>query len=115
MSRHEHIPKDLAKLYEIYDYRHAAAILACEFPAECAEVFGVLRSFRFSQAQLLKSGGNESDIPKIFSKHLRPLGWKEGQLKARLLVDDEELTADTHKIDFIKNKIAFDLEWNSKD
>ena len=71
--------------------------------------------FRFSQAQLLKSGGNESDIPKIFSKHLRPLGWKEGQLKARLLVDDEELTADTHKIDFIKNKIAFDLEWNSKD
>lgn len=28
---------------------------------------------------------------------------------------DEEVTSDTHKIDYVKNKIAFDLEWNSKD
>ncbi|MGE0132931.1 MAG: BglII/BstYI family type II restriction endonuclease [Blastocatellales bacterium] len=115
MSKHEHIPEDLQELYEIHDYRHAAAILACEFPDESEEVFTALRSFRYTKDQLLKSGGNESDIPKAFSSSLRPLGWKEAQLKAKHLVDDEEVTSDTHKIDYIKNKIAFDLEWNSKD
>lgn len=115
MSTHEHIPADLQRLYEIHDYRHAGAILACEFPNEGQEVFETLRSFRFTKDQLLKGGGNESDLPKIFSSHLRPLGWKEAKLKAKFLVDDEEVTSDTHKIDFIKNRIAFDLEWNSKD
>ncbi len=115
MSKHEHIPEDLQELYEIYDYRHAAAILACEFPDECQEVFSVLRSFRFTKDQILKGGGNESEIPKAFSTILRPLGWKEGQLKAKFIVDEQEVTSDTHKIDYFKNKIAFDLEWNSKD
>lgn len=115
MSKHEHIPEDLQELYDVYDYRHAAAILACEFPDECQEVFSVLRSFRFTKDQLLKSGGNESEIPKAFSTILRPLGWKEGQLKAKFMVDEEEVTSDTHKIDYFKNRIAFDLEWNSKD
>jgi len=115
MSKHEHIPVDLQDLYEIHDYRHAAAILACEFPDESQEIFAALRSFRFTKDQLLKGGGNESEIPKAFSSTLRPIGWKEAQLKAKFLVDEEEVTSDTHKIDFIKNKIAFDLEWNSKD
>ena len=43
------------------------------------------------------------------------MGWAEGKLKAKLIVDDTEITSDTHKIDYLKNKIAFDLEWNSKD
>lgn len=96
-------------------YRHAAAILACEFPDEAEEIYQVLRSFRFTEDQVKKPGGGESEIPKEFSKILRPLGWTEGKLKARTVVDDEEVTSDTHKIDYIKNKIAFDLEWNSKD
>ncbi len=115
MSKHEHIPDDLQELYEVHDYRHAAAILACEFPDECQEVFTALHSFRFTKDQILKSGGNESEIPKAFSTLLRPLGWKEGRLKAKFMLDDEEVTSDTHKIDYIKNKIALDLEWNSKD
>jgi hypothetical protein len=115
MAQHEHIPADLQELYEIHDYRHAAAILACEFPEECEEVFGVLRSFRFTRELLLKAGGNESEIPKAFSRFLRPLGWAEGKLKARFLIDEVEVTSDTHKIDYVKNKIAFDLEWNSKE
>jgi CRISPR-associated protein Csd2 len=115
MSKHEHIPDELQELYEVHDYRHAAAILACEFPDESQEVFTALRSFRFTKDQILKSGGNESEIPKAFSTLLRPFGWKEGRLKAKFMLDDEEITSDTHKIDYIKNKIALDLEWNSKD
>lgn len=112
---HSHIPDDIQELYETHDYRHAAAILACEFPEEGEEVYQVLRSFRLRQEQIKKAGGNESEIPKEFSKFLRPLGWTESRLKAKLIVDDVEVTSDTHNIDYLKNRGAFDLEWSSKD
>ncbi len=115
MLGHIHIPADIAELYEVHDYRHAAAILACEFPDAAEQVFQALRSFRFTEEQILIAGGNESQIPKVFSQILRPLGWKEAKLNAKLVVDEEAISTDTHKIDYIKDRIAFDLEWNSKD
>jgi hypothetical protein len=112
---HKHIPDDIRELYEIHDYRHAAAILSCEFPAECKEVYEVLRVFHFTEAQILQPGGSESEIPKEFARILRPRGWEERQLNAKLVVDEQVVSSDTHWIDFLKNRIAFDLEWNSKD
>jgi hypothetical protein len=63
----------------------------------------------------MKPGGNESQIPKKFSQILRPMGWREGRLTAKLIVDDQEVRHDTHKVDYIKGRVACDLEWNSKD
>ena len=110
-----HVPSDLRSLYEVYEYRHAAALLYTEFPAHYAEICDALREFRFSRAQLTESGGNESEIPKTFSRLLRPKGWEEGRLSASLVVDSEIIQQDTHKIDYVKGRVAFDLEWNSKD
>ena len=111
----DHVPQDLLPLYEIYDHRHAAAILVSEFPVEFGEVCSALREFRVTEAQILAPGGNESQIPKEVSKILRPLGWKERQLKASLVVDDQTVQTDSHRIDYVKDRVAFDLEWNSKD
>ncbi len=111
----DHIPKDIKKLYEIYDFKHAAAILATEFPAEFKEICQALRTFRFTAEQVKTPGGNESQIPKTLSDILRPLGWKEDQLTAKVVVDGHEISHDTHKVDYIKGRVAFDLEWNSKD
>ena len=108
-------PKDVLKLYTVFDYRHAAAILATEFKSEFEEICRALRTFRFTDEQVKAAGGNESAIPKTFSSILRPMKWKEGRLNARLMVDDEVVSADTHKIDYLKNRIAFALEWNNKD
>ena len=110
-----HVPSDLRDLYEVYEYRHAAALLYTEFPAHYAEICDALREFRFSRAQLTESGGNESEIPKTFSRLLRPKGWIEGKLSATLTVDSQIVQQDTHKIDYVKGRVAFDLEWNSKD
>lgn len=115
MTSHIHIPDDIKRLYEVHDYRHAAAILACEFPAEAAEVYQVLRASRFTANQVKKPGRDERGISREFSKLLRPLGWTEGELTVKLIVDDEEISADTHRIDYLKNKIAFDLECDGKD
>ena len=83
---------------------------------------------------ILKAGGNESPIPKKFDDVLYPRGWKEIKISGDLLVkfyprgksrgrfldspyDEKTIEGfiDGHNIDFIKGKVAFDLEWNSKD
>ena len=75
----KHIPPDLQTFYEIHDYRHAAAILATDFSREFKEICNALRKFRLTKDDILRPGGNESEIPKKFSVLLRP-AWKESQL-----------------------------------
>lgn len=110
-----HVPEDLRQLYEVREYKHAAAILFSEFPALYQEICTGLRTFRFTKNQILQAGGNESEIPKTFSQIFRPMGWIESKLEASLVVDNIPVQQDTHKIDYVKGRVAFDLEWNSKD
>ena len=87
-----------------------------------------------TESELVAAGGNETAIPKKFDNILYPLGWKEIRISGDLIVKmfprgksrgkfsntpfNEKIIEgyiDGHNIDFIKNKVAFDLEWNSKD
>jgi hypothetical protein len=135
-----HISAEIRALYDVYSYRHAAAILATSFPAELAEIEAALLKFRITTRDIGTPGGNESDIPKKLSRSLRPKGWVESRIQGDLLVRMQEYdelalpngktkkakraeTAprkienfiDGHKIDYVKGRVAFDLEWNSKD
>lgn len=120
----DYIPEDIKTNYEVHDFKHAAAILAKEYPSEFAELCTALRKFRFTKQDIVIAGGNESPIPKIFSTILRPMGWTEKNLEAELRVFEvkgkgRELRSTTnhgsHKVDYLKGRVAFDLEWNSKD
>ncbi len=124
----KYVPEDIQDLYEFYNFNHAAEILSTSYTEEYMEILEALRHFRMTETDVTKSGGNESEIPKIFSRHLRPLGWYETKIQGNLLIrkiisGSEERTEETtiesfidgHKIDYVKNKVAFDLEWNSKD
>lgn len=103
------------ELYFWNDHQHAIAILTQDYPELFIEICEVLLSFRLTLMQITKAGGNESDIPKSFSALLRPKGWQEKKLEAKLVVDDQTVSNDTHHIDYVKGDVAFDLEWNSKD
>lgn len=55
---------------------------------------------------------------------MRPFGWEEKNLSAELKVyevkgKNSELKSSidhgSHKVDYLKGRVAFDLEWNSKD
>lgn len=133
------IPKDIRDRYEVFSYRNAAVVLSESRPSEFEEILESLRAFSLTTDMIRKPGGNESEIPKIFSTHLRPLGWHEtiirGDLHIRLSWKEkvgetksgkdkfekrEKGTIrsnylDGHKVDYVKEKVAFDLEWNSKD
>jgi len=115
MGFEDHVPADIRSLYEVRDHRHAAAILVGEFSEAATEIFRCLRAFRFSVEDVTEPGGNESQIPKKFSELLRPRGWVECKLKAERVVDGRAVSEESHKIDYVKGRVALDLEWNSKD
>lgn len=127
------IPNDLLDLYEVHSYQHAAAILATSAPNELDDLADALRNFRLTKNMITQGGGNESQIPKAFSRLLRPKEWYETRIHGDLLITSEvhkeingtreivrnQMTRpdflDGHKVDYVKNRVAFDLEWNSKD
>ena len=106
---------EVLKAYEFHDHQHAIAILTIDYPDLLSEICDVLLAFRISMDFIKKAGGNESEIPKALSRQLRPLGWKEQKLDVELKAGGQTRISDTHKIDYVKGKVAFDLEWNSKD
>lgn len=135
-----YISAEVRELYDVYSYRHAAAILANSFPTELAEIEEALLTFRITKRDIGTPGGNESDMPKKFSRTLRPDGWVESRIQGDLVVRMQEYDEhfldngkvkkvklsestphvienfiDGHKIDYVKGRVAFDLEWNSKD
>ncbi|MFT7722644.1 MAG: BglII/BstYI family type II restriction endonuclease [Roseateles sp.] len=135
-----YIGAEVRALYEVFSYRHAAAILANSFPEELRQIERALLDFRITTTDIGMPGGNESDMPKKFSRTLRPAGWVETRVQGDLLVRLEEYEEhfqvngkatkvkrgeqaprvienfiDGHKIDYVKGRVAFDLEWNSKD
>ena len=131
----DYVYPELLNKYEFRNYGHALEILSEVFPKEWKEIQECLAKFVITEDDLLVAGGNESQIPKKFDDILYPYGWKEikisGDLEVKLYqrlnkksksfattpFDSKMIKGyiDGHNIDFVKGKVAFDLEWNSKD
>jgi len=106
---------EVRQSYECHDHQHAVAVLTLDFPELFIEICDVLLTFHILVDEIKAPGGNESAIPKKVAELLRPKGWIERKLEAKQVVDDITISVDTHKVDFVKGEVAFDLEWNSKD
>lgn len=136
MDLEKYIAKDIINKFEFYNYGHALEILYDAFPIEWKELQECLRRLRLTLDDIKTAGGNESPIPKKFDDVLYPFGWREIRISGDLIVkkyprqasqrkgrfSEEPYETETiegyidgHNIDFLKNKVAFDLEWNSKD
>ena len=135
MDLREYIAPDLLEKFEFYSYNHALEIITQAFPAEWSEIVDCLRQLRITTDDLRESGGNETKIPKKFDDVLYPRGWREIRISGDLHIKfyprqaeqrgrfsqepfEEKVIPgyiDGHNIDFLKNRIAFDLEWISKD
>lgn len=130
----QYIRPELLNKFEFHNYGHALEILSQAFPDEWNEIQDCLAALHISIDDLTAAGGNETAIPKKLDALLYPLGWREIRITGDLLVKmyprgksrghfsttpfDEKLITgyiDGHNIDFVKDKVAFDLEWNSKD
>ena len=110
-----YIKDELLQKFEFHNYGHAIEILHEAFPEEWNDIQECLDKLSISTADIITSGGNETAIPKKFDNILYNLGWREIRITGDLLVKIIKGYIDGHNIDFIKGKVAFDLEWNSKD
>lgn len=130
------IPDDIQAKFDFYNYGHALEILTQSFPEQWAELQDCFRRLQLTIDDISKAGGNESPIPKKFDDVLYPYGWREIRISGDLIVKkyprqttqrrgrfaDEPYEVETiegyidgHNIDFLRDRVAFDLEWNSKD
>lgn len=123
------IPKEISEKYEFYNFNGALEILTQTHVEEFSEIVHALEEFSIKTEDIVKKGGNESQIPKNLSVLLRPLGWKELEISGDLIVrllegkNRKEVRREFslkefisgHKIDYVKGEVALDLEWNSKD
>ena len=136
MQIEEYVSPDLLEKFEFYNYNHALEIITQAFPEEWGQIVECLRKLSITTADLREAGGNETNIPKKFDDVLYPYGWREIRISGDLIVKkyprqtaqrrgrfaDQPYETETiegyidgHNIDFLKNRVAFDLEWNSKD
>lgn len=131
----KYIRPPLLDKFEFKSYGHALEILYEAFPEEWNDIQECLEQLTISIDDLKAAGGNETAIPKKFDDVLYPLNWREIRITGDLLVklyprkanqrgrftdepSDQKIIEgyiDGHNIDFVKGKVAFDLEWNSKD
>jgi len=72
--------------YDVYSYRHVAALFRTVHPNKLAEIEHALMNFSLTEKQIAYPGGNESFIPKFFSKELRPFGWNETRIQGDLVI-----------------------------
>src|SRR5579872_658257 len=133
------VPKSVRDKYQVISYRNAAVILGEAKRDQFKELVQALDAFTITTDMIRRPGGNESEMPRVYSKVLRPLGWHETVISADLDVTlkwskevgktpkgkpkmeaftktiRREKYLDGHKIDYVKDRVAFDMEWNSKD
>ncbi|MCA1707001.1 MAG: hypothetical protein LC808_28550 [Actinobacteria bacterium] len=50
------VPNDLRALYEVHEWRNAAAVLQAAHPEEWADIIAVLRSFKLSKSDVAAAG-----------------------------------------------------------
>lgn len=120
-------PADVLRRFEIYSYRNAASILASGFKHEFRDVISVLRQLTITETMIRMPGGSKGPVAHQIDE-LFPDDWQETRISADLHVKlmsangnsvlsqyTREGYLDGHRIDFVRGKVAVDLEWNSKD
>ena len=124
----EVFPRAVLEKFEIHSYRNASTILAQNFPEQFAQIVQVLEIFEVDTTMIRSPGGSKGLVAKYVESLFAGTDWRETRISADLHVKlrtpqgseilreyIREGYLDGHRIDFVSGKVAFDLEWNSKD
>ena len=71
--------------------------------------------FELVRSEVIVGGGNKSKITRRFDKFLKDRGWLEKVMGGGISAGGALYDAETHKVDFYKDRVAIEVEWNSKD
>lgn len=108
-------PFEIQEKYELYEWKHATAILKNDFPVEWSDLLELLSQFRLYRSWITTPGGRKSKVAEWVDGFMSVRGWVEKQFLTSVTVDATRIDTPTHKVDSFKNRIALELEWNNKD
>lgn len=108
-------PFEIQEKYELYEWKHATAILKIDFPVEWSDLLELLSQFRLYKSWITTPGGRKSKVAEWVDGFMSARGWVEKQFLTSVTVDATRIETPTHKVDSFKNRIALELEWNNKD
>lgn len=111
----ELLPAFLRANYEAHEWKHACAILSNDFPKEWRDIIDVLTSFRLRRSHIQVPGGRKSLVANALDGEFLRRGWVEQDFDTRVVVDTNEMSSPTHKVDCYKNRVALEVGWNNKD
>jgi hypothetical protein len=109
------LPRDIREQYQIEERHHAIAILQTDFPEQWKDLIGVLRHFELRKSDVAKPGGRKSPIAESIDGLFFERGWIEKKFEIKVTADGVETLAPTHHVDYYKDRIAIETEWNNKD
>jgi hypothetical protein len=115
MTNQALVPTDISDRYEAHEWRNGLAILTAAHPEEWSDILTVLRGFTLLKSDILKPGGRKSTIADKLDGKFFGLGRTEKGFDTRIVVDNVEHAAPTHKVDCYKSRVALEVEWNNKD
>jgi hypothetical protein len=111
----DELPVGIKSKFEVHEWRHASAVLLQDFPQEWNDIIHVLENFQLHRRDIITPGGRKSPIAEEIDNMFLPLGWKEKSFDTKITVDKKEFESPTHKVDYYKNHVAVETEWNNKD
>ena len=116
--------EELAKGYSYRVTRYADVILRDAFPRHWSELLATLAGLTIDlEADILRPGGNRSEIAARFDSALRERGWGKENMDIETHINAQLIAkVRSHEIDMFKlgpdNRfpgVAVEMEWNNKD
>ena len=115
LSIRDRFPRSIRDTYQIYEWRHASAILKYDFPVEWDDLMTVLGAFELKRSAILTPGGRKSPIAISVNGMFTRRGWHEDYFDVSIVVDNTSHKSPTHSVDYFKGRVAIEMEWNNKD
>ncbi len=109
------LPQDIRAQYQIEERHHASAILKTDFPEQGDDLIQVLREFKLRKSEIAAKGKNKSPVARGLDGLFFARKWVEKRFEIRVTADGQETLAPTHHVDYFKNRVAVETEWNNKD
>lgn len=83
----ERLPSFILKNYDVYEWKHACAILSGDFPSEWSDITAMLTEFRLRREWIVTPGGSKSSVAGWLDQYLFTRGWKEKNFDTKVTVD----------------------------
>ena len=109
------IPLVVRAKFEVRETHHAIAVLHTDFPQEWSDLMQLLANFTLRRSHIMTPGGRKSPISESIDSFFYDRSWKEHNFQLEVKADGQTTLAPTHHVDYYRNRVAVETEWNNKD